>query len=397
MPGPLAGIRVLDLSRILSGPYCTMVLGDIGADVLKVERPLGGDNARGNGPFIDGLSSYFLSVNRGKKSMTLDLSLPRGKQVLFDLVKQVDVLVENFVPGTMARLGLSYDSLRQHNPSLIYCAVSGFGQTGPYAERPALDVIVQGMGGIMSITGEPGGPPIRPGASLGDIAAGLFAAVGILAAIRHRTLTGEGQSVDISMLDCQLAIQENAFARYFATGQVPQPLGTRHPVFTPFQAFQTFDGWIVIAIVGGVNDQWPLFCATIDRLDIMDDPRFGTGGLRTEHYNELEPILNGIIRKRPTAEWLEAFSKVGIACGPVNNIAQVAADPQIAARQMIVKVPHPRLGPVKVINPPLRLSTPPAAVETASPDLGEHTGEVLRSWLGLPRSQINALRRDAVI
>ncbi|MDO8672316.1 MAG: CaiB/BaiF CoA-transferase family protein, partial [Dehalococcoidia bacterium] len=246
MARPLEGIRVLDLTWALSGPFGTMVLADLGAEVIKVERRLAGDLARSNGPFVDGVSTYFLSINRGKKSITLDLKTAKGKELFFELVKQVDVLAENFVPGTMASLGLDYEVLRQLNPCLIYAATSGFGQTGPYANKPALDIIVQAMSGLMSITGEPGRPPVRVGASVGDITAGLFMAIGILAAIHERNRSGLGQMVDVSMLDCQLSLMENAYVRYLNTGEVPGPLGTRHPVITPFQAFPSKDGWIVI-------------------------------------------------------------------------------------------------------------------------------------------------------
>jgi CoA:oxalate CoA-transferase len=374
-----------------------MVLGDLGAEVIKVERPKGGDLARGNGPFIDGESSYFLSLNRGKKSITLDLSTPKGKEIFLNLVNHVDVVVENFVPGTMKKLGLDYEVLKEHNPRIIYAAISGFGQTGPYAKRPALDVIVQGMGGIMSITGEPGRPPVRPGVSYGDIVAGLFAAIGILAAIWERGRSGKGQMIDIGMMDCQVAVLENAFARFLATGEVPEPLGTRHPVFTPFQAFETKDGYIVVAMVGGVDDQWPLFCAAIDRVDLIDDERFQTGWFRTQHYSELEPILSLAMRTKTTEEWLKELSDLGIPCGPVNTIDRVARDPQVAAREMIVEVPHPRLGGVKVVNTPIKLSRTPAKLEQASPDLGEHTDQVLQGLLKMSQDNIDGLRQGQVV
>ncbi|MBI4307294.1 MAG: CoA transferase [Chloroflexi bacterium] len=400
MTGPLHGLLVLDLSWILSGPFCTMVLSDLGARVIKVERPQGGDMARGNGPFIEGESSYFLSINRGKESVTLNLATSEGRQLFLRLVERADVVVENFVPGTMRRLGLDYETLRQCNARIVYCAVSGFGQTGPYAQRPALDVIVQGMGGIMSITGEgPGRPPVRPGASLGDIAAGLFAAIGILSALRERDRSGQGQMVDIGMLDCQVAIQENAFARYFATGEVPQPLGTRHPVFTPFQAFQTRDGWIVVAIVGGVNDQWPLFCATIGRIDLIDDERFKTGYSRTLNYSVLEPVLNEALRQRTTEEWLDEFSQAGIPCGPVNTIDQVARDTHVAARDMLVEVPLKEGSPQKarVVSTPVKLSRTQPAVVRGCPALGGHTESVLGEFLGVTPGDVRALREKGVV
>jgi CoA:oxalate CoA-transferase len=301
------------------------------------------------------------------------------------------------MPGSMKRLGLDHPKLRRHTPRLVYAAISGFGQTGPYAHRPALDIIVQAMGGIMSITGEPGGPPVRPGASLGDIAAGIFAAIAILAALQERARSGKGQMIDLSMLDCQIAIQENAFARYFANGQVPRALGTRHPVFTPFQAFQTKDGYVVVAIVGGANDQWPLFCATIGHLELMDDPRFLDGGLRTRHYHVLEPILNKAMKRKPTAEWIEEFSQVGIPCGPVNTIDQVARDPQALHRGMFKELSYPKLGRLKLVNTPVRMSRSKPEVNALAPALGEHTHEVLTKLLRIPASEVRELQRERVI
>ncbi len=397
MAKPLEGIRILDLTWVLSGPFATMVLSDLGAEVIKVERPEVGDIARGNGPLVNGLSTYFLSLNRGKKSIGLNLASEQGKDIFLRLVKHADVVVENFVPGTMGKLGLSYETVRQHNPQIIYAACSGFGQTGPYATKPAFDVIVQAMGGIMSITGEPGGPPTRPGVSLGDITAGLFLSIAILAALQERHVSGKGQMIDISMLDCQLAIEENAFVRYLATGEVPQPLGTRHPVFTPFQVFPTRDSHVAVATMGGVQDQWPLFCASIGRLDIMDDERFQTGWQRTQSYDVLEPILNEAMKARTTEEWLKEFEAVGIPCGPVNTIDRVAADPQVAAREMIIEVHHPKAGNCKVVNTPIKLSRTPCKPAQASPDLGEHTEEVLRKLLAITDQEIERLKQSGVI
>jgi CoA:oxalate CoA-transferase len=397
MNGPLKGVRIIDLTWVLSGPYATMVLSDLGAEVIKVERPEVGDIARGNGPLVNGLSTYFLSLNRGKKSISLNLGSEQGKNVFLRLVENVDVVVENFTPGTMAKLGLDYQTVKQRNPRIIYAACSGFGQTGPYATKPAFDVIVQAMGGIMSITGEPGGPPVRPGVSLGDIAAGLFLCVAILAALNERNQSGQGQMIDLSMLDCQLAIQENAFVRYLATGEVPHALGTRHPVFTPFQVFPTKDSYIAVATMGGVQDQWPLFCASIGRLDIMDDERFQTGWQRSQNYEVLEPILNEAMKTRTTQQWLEEFEGVGIPCGPVNTIENVAADPQVAAREMIVAVEHPKAGSFKVVNTPIKLSRTPCQVERACPDLGEHTEEVLKELLAMTGREVDELRELGVI
>jgi CoA:oxalate CoA-transferase len=394
MKGSLQGIRILDLTRVLAGPFATLILSDLGAEVIKVEQPGRGDIARGNGPFIDGLSSYFLSLNRGKKSLTLNLAHPQGKNLFLKLVRWADVVVENFVPGTMERLGLDYDVIQQHNHRLIYAACSGFGQNGPYAQKPALDVVIQAMGGVMSITGEPDGRPIRPGLSLGDIAAGLYLCIGILAALQERSGSGHGQMVDIGMLDCQVAIQENAFARYFATGEIPGPLGTRHPVFTPFQAFSTKDSYVVVAITG---EQWPLFCATIGRPDIMDDSRFADGYLRTQNYKELEPILNQAFKTKTTREWLTELEAVAIPCGPVNTIDKVTAHPQVTTRQMILELFHPTAGQLRVINSPIKMSHTPSLVVRPSPELGEHTDEVLGNLLSLTPKQIAALRQSGVI
>ncbi len=397
MSGPLQDVRVLDLTWILAGPYASMILRDLGADVIKVERPPYGDVSRTTGPYIEDESVYFFSVNRGKRSICLDLKHPAGRDLFLRLVEKVDVVMENFTPGTMERLGLGYDVLSRHNPRLIYAATSGFGQTGPYRHKPALDIIVQGMGGIMSITGEPGGRPVRPGISLGDIAAGLFTAIGILAALHERDRSGQGQMLDISMLDCQVAILENAFVRYFATGQVPGPLGTRHPSTTPFQAFPTKDGWIVIALSWGVENQWELLLAALGLPELIDDPRFETPGLRTQHHAELEPILNEAFRKKTTREWLEELEPLGIPCGPLNDIAQAAADPQVQAREMLVDVQHPKGFSLKVANTPIKLSRTPAGVQGPPPTIGQHTDEVLRELLGLSEGEIAALREAGAI
>ncbi|MFH1381922.1 MAG: CaiB/BaiF CoA-transferase family protein [Chloroflexota bacterium] len=397
MAGPLHGIKILDLSWVLSGPFATMILSDMGAEVIKIEKPLTGDIARGNGPFIDGESSYFFSLNRGKESITLDLKTAPGKETFIELVKKVDVVVENFVPGVMKRLGLDYEVLKQHNPRLVYAAISGFGQTGPYAQKPALDIIVQGMGGVMSITGEPDGSPMRPGVSYGDITAGLFTVIGIVSALLEREKSGQGQMLDVSMLDCQVAVLENAFTRFFATGQVPVRCGTRHPVYTPFQAFATKDGYIVVAIVGGERDQWPLFCAVIGRLDLIDDERFLDGELRTKNYGELEPMLSQVMKTKTTGEWLAELSQVDIPCGPINNIAQVADDPQIISRQMITEVPHPRLGKVKVTNLPIKFSRTAARVEKPAPDLGQDTEKILIKFLSLTKEKIEELKQAQAI
>ena len=397
MPGPLEGTRVLDLTHVLAGPFAAMILADLGAEVIKVEQPEIGDRSRSSGPFIDGESSYFMSVNRGKLGFSVDLSKARGKELFLQLVDNSDVVLENFAPGTMRRLGLDYPVLRNRNPSIIYAAISGFGQDGPYSSKPALDVVVQGMGGILSVTGEPGGPPIRPGVSQGDITAGLFAVIGILSALQERTRSGLGQMVDIGMLDCQVTIQENAFARYFATGEVPTPLGTRHPVTAPFQVFQTSDGYITIALIEGRKERWPLLCSAIDRVDLIDDPRFDTGWTRSQNHHELEPILSEALMKKTSQEWLEELEALGIACGPVNTIDKVAQDPQVNHRGMIKEYNHSRLGKVRAVNTPVKLSRTPTGNDSSSPDLGEHTEHLLRDLLGMQEQEIASLREEEVI
>jgi len=394
MAGPLDGIRVLDVTQALFGPFATMLMSDLGAEVIKVERPEIGELARGNGPFVRGVSTYFASINRGKKSVALNLTTVQGKDIFLKLVEKSDVLVENFVPGTMRKLGLDYETVKGHNPKIIYVEGSGFGQYGPYAKKRAFDLIVQAMGGIMSITGEPGGSPIRPGVSYGDIAAGLFLCVATLAALHARSVSGQGQVIDIAMLDCQVAVLENAFVRYLNTGEIPCALGTRHPVVTPFQVFPTKDGYVAITVMG---TQWPLFCAAIDRIDIMDDPRFETGWLRTQNYRELEPILTEAIKTRTTQEWITELENAGIPCGPVNTIGQVASDPQVAARGMFIELHHPKAGNFKVVNTPFKFSETPCRVTPTFPDLGEHTEEVFCHLLGMTQADIDKLKRLGVL
>ncbi|MFH1652020.1 MAG: CaiB/BaiF CoA-transferase family protein [Chloroflexota bacterium] len=397
MSSPLDGIRILDLTQVLFGPFATMLLSEMGAEVIKVERPQGGDIARGNGPFIENLSTYFLSLNRGKKSVTLNLASEEGKELFLRLAEQVDVLVESFVPGTMRDLGLDYETVKKRNPRLIYVSGSGFGQYGPYSGKPAFDVVIQAMGGVMSITGEPGGPPVRPGVSYGDITAGLFLCISILSALQERHASGQGQWVDISMLDCQVSVLENAFVRYLNTGEVPVPLGTRHPVITPFQAFPTKDGYIAVALRGGVKDQWPLFCATIERLEIMDDPRFETGWLRTQNYAVLEPILNEAMKAKTTREWVGELEQVEIPCGAVNKIPEVATDPQVLAREMFTEVHYPGVGNLRMVNTPFKFSRTPCRTGRTAPELGQHNGEVLGSLLGISAEEVARLRAAKVL
>jgi CoA:oxalate CoA-transferase len=395
--GPLQGIRVLDLTWVLSGPFCTLTLADLGADVVKVERPPYGDVSRTTGPIIDGESGYFFSVNRGKRSAALDLSSEEGKAIFLRLVREADVLVENFTPGKMAALGLGYEQLSEENPRLIYAAISGYGQTGPMREKPALDVIVQGAGGVMSVTGYPDGDPARPGLSLGDIAAGLYCAIGVLAALQERERSGLGQLVDISMLDCQIAIQENAYMRYHLTGETPVRLGTRHPSAVPFQAFPTADGWMVLALAWSVPNQWALLCSELGVPELIDDERFFSAAARSRNHGELEPLLQEAFRQRPTAEWVAALEQYNIPCGPLNTIPEAAALEQVAEREMLPEVPHKTFGPVRLANSPIKLSRTPAGIRGTSPDMGQHSREVLREVLSLDDALLDRLVAEQVV
>ena len=397
MTGPLHGVRVLDLSRVLSGPFCTMLLADLGAEVVKVEQPGKGDPARHLGPRVDDDSAYFVSVNRGKQSITVDLSAEAGQRLLRDLLPRCDVLVENFIPGTMARLGLDYARVSDANPSLVYVSISGFGQDGPYARRPALDIVVQAMGGMMSVTGEPGGPPLRPGASLGDSVAGTFAALAIVSALFQRRETGRGQYIDLSMLDCQITLLENAFARYFATGEVPGPLGSRHPVATPFQAFRAADGYFVVALLTDDPQTWSRFCEAIGRADLAEDHRFLDNAGRTLHLAELGPALERTFQAKPMAWWIEVLTGAGVPCGPVNSVATAAEDAQVRHRGMLATIPRRAAGEWRVANTPFRLAGAPTGPAGPSPRLGEHTEEVLSRLLGLGAGEVERLREAGVV
>ena len=396
-PGPLAGIRVLDLTWVLAGPYAAMILCDLGAEVVKVERPPHGDVARTTGPFVNNESMYFQSVNRGKRSISIDLRSDEGRDLFLRLVDNADVVMENFTPGVMDKLGIGPDALLERNPRLVFASTSGFGQTGPWRDRPALDIIVQGMGGVMSITGYPDEPPARPGTSIGDICGGLYTAIGILAALREREHSGLGQSVDISMLDCQIAILENAVARYFATGSEPGPLGTRHPSATPFQAFPTADGWMVVALSWGIATQWELFCAELGLPELVGDERFETSFKRTENHAELEPLLFKATRRQSTDHWVTVLAQYGIPIGPLNTIGQAVQQEQIAAREMITTVEHPIAGPVTMAASPLKLSRTPGRVYGAGPSFGQDTEAVLYEWLDIAPEETAALAEAGTV
>ena len=395
MAGPLDGMKVLDLTRVLAGPYATMLLGDLGAEVIKIEQPGTGDESRNFGPFKNGFSLYFMSVNRGKQSVTLNLKTERGQAIFKQLLKQTDILVENFRPGTMQKLGLDYDTLKGEHPSLIYAACSGFGQTGPYAQQGAYDMIIQGMGGIISITGEPDGPPVRVGTSISDITAALFTTIGVLSALHHRNRTGSGQFVDVAMLDSLVAVLENAVVRYFATGEAPKPLGARHPAITPFEAFASADGHVIIAL--GNDTLWAKFCEHVDRHELISDERFRTNADRTENHSELFPILSEIMSQRPTDDWIDALGAIGVPCGPINAMDKVVSHPQVQAREMITRIAHDITGEVEVPGVPIKLSETPGNVDAPAPSLGEHTTKVLTDLLKMSADEVEQLRRDGVI
>jgi CoA:oxalate CoA-transferase len=386
----LEGLRVLDLTRVLAGPYAGMVLGDLGADVVKVEVPLKGDDARAYPPHVHGESAYFMSLNRNKRSLTLDLKSPAGREVFLDLVRCADVVLENYRPGTMARLGLGFETLSEANPRLIYAAVSGFGQTGPYSQRAAYDAVIQAMGGLMSITGPEGGAPTRVGTSIADITAGLFTTIGILAALNSRSVTGQGQMVDVAMLDSVVAVLENAISRYTSTGEVPGPLGNRHPAIFPFEPFETSDGQIMVA--AGNDELWARLCRTLDRPELAADPRFSTNPLRHDNYVEMQAALATAFRARTTAAWQQMLDSAGVPNGPINRIDEVIRDPQVLAREMMQTVEHPVAGKMQLPGVPIKLSATPGGIRRPAPVLGEHTNEVLQEWLAWSDEEIAKMR-----
>jgi CoA:oxalate CoA-transferase len=368
-PGPLAGVKVVDLTRVLAGPYCTMVLCDLGAEVVKVERPRIGDDSRHIGPFVNGISAYFASLNRGKTSVALDLDDQADRARFETLLADADVLVENFRPGTMEKLGYGWDVLHPRFPRLVYAAVSGFGHTGPWSPRPAYDMVAQAMGGVMSITGHPGGPPTRVGTSIGDLTAGLFAAIGICSALYERERTGETAKIDVAMLDSQVAILENAIARYTATGEVPGPLGARHPSITPFGAYAAADGHLVIA--AGNDVLFRRLCEVLGRPAIADDPRFATNASRTEHHDALQFELEAALASDTVDAWLARLEAADLPCGPINDVAAVLAHPQVQARNMVVHLDDERLAGLELAGNPIKNSLHDDPITRGPvPDLG---------------------------
>lgn len=351
---PLTGVTILDLSRVLAGPYCTMILAHLGARVIKVEVPGRGDDARAFGPFVQGQSLYFSAINCNKESIALNLKAAEDRAIFDRLLGLADVLVENFRPGTMEGLGYGWDLLHGRFPRLIYGAASGFGHTGPYSTRPAYDMVVQGMGGILSVTGPAGGPPVRVGVSIGDMAAALFLTTGLNAALYGREKTGAGVKVDVAMLDCQVALLENALTAFLMTGRVAQPQGTRHPEIAPFQVFQAQDGPLVIA--AGNDALFATLARTLERPDLLDNPLYRSNVLRRTHIDTLEADLERTLRSRPVKDWLRLLESAGVPCSPVNTVADVASDPQIAARNMIVSIADPKMGTLRVAGNPIKIS-----------------------------------------
>lgn len=396
MTQPLEGIRVIDLSRILAGPFCSMVLGDLGAEVIKIEQPGTGDDTRGWGPpFIDGESAYFLCINRNKKSLTLNLKHDKGKRILKDLVKKADVLLENFRPGGMEEFGLGYEVLREINPRLIYCSITGFGSTGPYKDKAGYDVIVSAVGGLMSITGEPGGRPVKVGVAVTDIMTGLFAQGAIAAALIARERTGKGQKIELSLLETQVATLINIGSSYLLAGEIPQKWGSGHASIVPYQAFQARDDYLIIGV--GNDRLWRKFCQVTGLEDLTDDPRFATNPQRVKNREVLVEIIEERLRTRTVAEWLQALDEVGIPCGPINTIDKVFQDPQVLHLGMVAEMAHPTLGVIKMAGIPVKYSETPALIKSHPPLLGEHTGEVLRGILGYGEGGIAKLREEGVI
>jgi crotonobetainyl-CoA:carnitine CoA-transferase CaiB-like acyl-CoA transferase len=395
MSEPLAGVTVLDLTRVLSGPYCTMVLADLGARVIKVEHPGKGDDTRHWGPpFLGDESAYFLSINRNKESLTLDFKHPEGRGILERLLDRADVLVENFKPGTLDRAGLSWDTVHARCPRLVYASISGYGQTGPRRNEPGYDAVIQAEGGLMSVTGERDGPAYRLGVAISDIVAGLFTAQGVMAALFARERTGEGQRVDIGMLDTTAALLTYQAGNYFATGEAPGRLGNRHPTIAPYETFATADGEIVIAV--GNDAIWRRFCPAIERPALADDAKFRTNKDRLAHYGELRALLETVIAQRTRADWIARFQAASVPCGSVRDVAEVLADPHLHARGMIGTLPHATLGPTRVINTPINLSHTPGSLRTAPPTLGQHTETVLGE-LGYDQPMIASLKAAGAI
>jgi crotonobetainyl-CoA:carnitine CoA-transferase CaiB-like acyl-CoA transferase len=403
MPGPLAGFRVLDLSRILAGPWASQMLADLGAEVIKIERPLVGDDTRSWGPpympdaegEATGEAAYFHGANRGKHSVCIDISSTAGQELISKLATKCDVLIENFKVGGLKKYGLDYDSLKRINPKLVYCSITGFGQTGPYAERAGYDFMIQAMGGLMSVTGEPGGQPMKVGVALADVMTGLYAANAIQAALIHQLRSGEGQYIDLALLDVQVATLANQAMNYLASGNNPQRLGNAHPNIVPYQAFQTSDDYLILAV--GNDAQFKRFCNLAGRPDLARDDLYLKNSERVKNRQSLIPQLIDIMLSRDTDWWLEQLNAQGIPCGPINHIDQVFSDPQVQHRDMQLELDHPVAGKVASVGNPIKLSETPVTYDKASPMLGQHTEAVLSELLELDSMQIKQLRAENII
>lgn len=392
----LEGIRVLDLTRALAGPFCTLMLGDNGADVIKVEIPGTGDDTRKWGPpFIGEESAYYLSINRNKRSLTLNLQDAQAKEVFMKLAKDTDVVVENFTPGVMGRFGLDYDAVKAVNPKVVYCSISGFGQDGPYRNRPAYDQIMQGVSGLMSITGEPDGEPQKIGIAVTDIGAGMWSAFAIMAALHYREKSGEGQYIDISMLDAQVAWLTYQAAFFFANGEAPKRMGAAHPTLVPYQAFMCNDGKYINVAVGSERI-WERFCKGMGREDLKDHPDYATNSVRVNNRGAIVSMLQEIFLTRPVAEWVEDLQAANVPCGPINDLADVFADPQVLARNMYLEMDHPTLGSIKQTGLPIKFSLTPGGLDRHPPLLGEHNQEILQS-LGYSDADVQSLKDRSVI
>jgi crotonobetainyl-CoA:carnitine CoA-transferase CaiB-like acyl-CoA transferase len=389
MSGPLAGVKVLELAQIMAGPTCGMMLADLGADVIKVERVPGGDDTRQmNRPAVNGESAAFMAMNRNKRGVALNLKLPQARDALYRMVARADVVTENYRKGTMDKLGLGYEKLRSINPALIYCSISGYGRSGPYADKGGFDLIAQGMSGIMTITGEPGGAPAKSGAPVCDINAGLLASIGVIAAYVHRLKTGQGQLVDTSLFEAGIQQTYWQAAMYFATGESPGPLGSAHPLSAPYQAFRAADGWLTI---GGANQpNWERMARVLGAPQWIEDPRFRSNSDRMKNLPLLVEAMNERLKAKPVKHWIAALDAEGVPCGPINSIAEMAADPQAKAREMIVELAHPKAGRTRALGLPVKLSASPGRVSRPAPQLGEHTVEVLTEF-GFSRGEIDAL------
>lgn len=396
--GTLSGVTVLDLTRIISGPYGTMLLAFLGAEVIKIEEPLEGDTARRTSLYYqDGLSAVFVAGNVGKKSVTLNLKPEKGRALFLRLVESADVVIDNFRPGTMERLGLGYETLKTVNPRIIACSISGYGAWGPLKDAPAFDLTVQAMAGSMSMTGEKGRPPVKMGVPIGDLAAGMAGALGVTAALYRRERTGHGEQIDVAMFDVQVSLLHYHAQYYLASGERPEPVGSAHPNVVPYQAFETRDGYLVVAL-WGVNHLWPVLCEAIERPDLAQDDRFATNEKRVKHQELLVPILEEVFKARTAGQWMAVFEQHGIPAAPVHAVDQVLALPQVAAREMLLTLTHPATGnPLTVLGSPVKLGGDRAEGVLPPPLLGQHTEEVLTGWLGLSEAEVLALRQEKVI